>query len=432
MKNRILALILAVLLIPAVALGIEAGPTLFSIYKRTPQYQDVLNPIFYDLQWNGNVAADQTFPDGYVIDSPSEGMANPTGALTVTDTAAGTVKVVSNKLEITGSGSANETGVFKTDGVSRSTGKALLLTHTAKTGITGTYFGWDDAAGITNVTFLGIRGNGTEYWVTPDAPAQPSANVADVVNGIDYQVLMLLGGYNASGIPIKTGDTIADFPRGIDYFIKGGSFSTYTRIWKAPSDNTATLYPMFQIKQAEPVLFDNILIPTNVLNVDTMFQPAYHDATPDLNVNDITIADAIIDTNVTFPAGAATFQIRFRYQDSENFWNVKCLSGTAGTDLTLHKTTATVEGAAVASADVDFTAAAHDIRIIVDGSTWFRVYVDGVLKLTYNGPDTAFEAETEVQLVDAGAAFTENTFTAHYRTNRSWDAEISAATGGGY
>ncbi len=112
---------------------------------------------------------------------------------------------------------------------------------------------------------------------------------------------------------------------------------------------------------------------------------------------------------------------------------MKALSGTAGTDLTLHLTkTAGGEGAAVASADVDFTAAAHDIRIIVEGSTWFRVYVDGALKLTYNGPDTTFETETEAQLVDAGTAFTENTFTAHNRTDSAWDTEISTATGSVY
>lgn len=384
--------------------------------------------ITYDLNAPFN-AVNQTFSNTQVLNTIIEGIQN--GSLTVVDTGVGTVKIVSNKLELVGDNNWNATGIYHTNGTSKALGKSAFFTY-SHVNLLNMVFSFEDsivqdrsAASIgfqTSSTDLLARGNDTNSRI-----------VGLLTNDAEYKIALIAGGYDTNGIAFKSGDVVGDFTFGGRLFIKGGIFTNWTLLWAEAAGNDATLYASANQHSASNVSYDNIIIPTFSLNPITIFDPAYGpNVSPNNNVVDVTISDMLLDINVTFPAGAATFQIRFRYQDASNFWNVKALSGTAGTDLTLHKTTATVEGVAVASADVDFSAAAHNIRIIVEGSTIFKVYVDGVLKLTYNGPDTAFQTETEVQLVDVGSAFTENTLTAHHRTNPVWSAEISRATRGIY
>ena len=225
--------------------------------------------------------------------------------------------------------------------------------------------------------------------------------VGAAVNNVTYHVAFSLGGYNVSGVPYRTGETASDYNYGCGYWIRLGTYGNWKLIWRDSKKNTTPMYAAFG-SAGGPYSIDDLFVPTLAVDPDIIFNPAYYDATPNNDVVDVTIEDALLDVNVTVPAGVETFHIRFRMEDASNYWNVKILSGTAGADMTLHKTTATVEAAASASADVDFTAAAHDIRIIYDGSTTFRVYVDNVFEMSYAGPDTDFEDETEVQLVDAG------------------------------
>ncbi len=343
------------------------------------------------------------------------------------------VKVVGNKLELVGGGSWAATGIFGPTDIIRALGKGGFFSNNYSTNNNAHAFGFDNSAALdagVNLEAGVLLSNISDIQYRAGSSG---ATVGEYSASTEYQFLVLLGGSDSNGVSWKTGDTESSFLYGFRALVKGGAFTNWTLLWIDTRANTSTVYLQFNQNATDTSLVDNILIPTLPLNVDTMFNPIYLDETPDLNVNDIGISDALIDTNVTFGAGVATFQIRFRYQDAANFWNVKALSGTAGTDLTLHLTkTAGGEGGAVASADVDFTAAAHDIRIIVEGGTIFNVYVDGVLELTYAGPDTTFQTETEVQLVDAGTAFTENVFTAHNRTKAAWDTEISTATGSVY
>jgi len=228
----------------------------------------------FDLRALFAYAADQTFANAEVLKTKAKGLWD--GSLTVVDTSTGTVKVVSNELEIVGSGVESETGILS-DGLTKALGKGFLFRHTAATAINSTYSGLRPAQSLST-TILGYRWVMTDLWVTAGAGAAPTVSIASVVNSTDYDILILSGGYDASAVPYKSGDTVGDFRRGIHYFIKGGTFTSWTRVWLSNNDNTGTLYGMLAVTQAGTAqLFDNLYIPTLPLNPATMYQPVMLD-----------------------------------------------------------------------------------------------------------------------------------------------------------
>ncbi|MBW2635983.1 MAG: hypothetical protein JRC86_00400 [Deltaproteobacteria bacterium] len=389
---------------------------------RSP-YGAPVSPLSYLLKATFDSAPNQTFSDAQVLDTPAEGVES--GSLTVVDTSTGTVKIVSGELEIVGDGTYNKTGIVDSDGVSRLLGRGLFIDHIHASS-NFSLIGFTNSSALSvNIQFgVGIANTVLNYWVTTPVP------VGEIPTGARYSYLFLSGGFNSSGVPIKPGDTEADFLYGGRIFIKGGAFTSWTLMWLYTANNAATIHALINIA-ASPALFDNILIPTAPLTPGIMFPAVYQDETPDLSAHDVGDGDILFDTRVTTPgAGTDVLTMRFRLQDSQNFWSVNMVAGTAGTDLTLHKTTGGVEAAAVATADVDFAiTTAYDIRIITRGDSWFRVYVDGGLELTYNVPDAAFENETEIQLVNGSGNFTPNLVAVWPSTDADIDAEITRATG---
>lgn len=375
----------------------------------------------------------QTFTDGEVLDVQSEGVLS--GALTVYDTGSGNVQMKSSRLVFTSSSAWGDIGATS-QAIVRDFGVGFFGTINSAVNTYLIGMGWKEDENCNMTAGGGDRWSydmGSAGAKILETAAADLVEIGDMVALTDYKVAFLLGGYNATGVPYQVGDTVADFKYGVSYWIKGGVYTDWTLAWKDAQQNTTPMYAAIGSASAFYTV-DNLYIPPLgvVLDVDTMFAPVYIDVTPDNLVHDIGTGNAVIDTNVTVPAGASTFHIRFRMQDVNNYWNVKILSGTAGDDLSLHKTTATVEGAAVDAADIDWTAGAHDIRIICDGSTYFRVFVDRTLRLEYNGPDTDFATETEIQLVDAFAEFTENRLAAWPRVDAAIATEITDKTSGIY
>lgn len=228
----------------------------------------VLSSLRFALRALWNIP-DQTFENGQVIARPDLS----DGSLTVVDTSTGTVKVVSNQLEITGSGSWDQTGIRDTDGVTKALGKALFgkLTHnTAAASI----LGFNDAAGIVRANGMAFEFSAADVLtVTKDDASATLVAVGAVVDATEYELLVAQGGHNASAIPFKTGDTVGDFTLGIRYLIKGGTFTTWTLVWFSPTDATATLYGYTQALEAAAVLSKDLLVPIAVLAPSAMFQP---------------------------------------------------------------------------------------------------------------------------------------------------------------
>ena len=377
-------------------------------------------------------APDQGYVDGQVVDTPEEGITS--GQFTIQSSGSGAdVRLTKGRWAVTSSAGWGNVGGYS-QAIVRQTGRTFFSKVISTSASNIVAVGWKEDG---NSNFSAGGGDRWSYDIGSasqqinEAAAVDLEEIGTAVNATEYQVAFALGGYSVGGVPYFTGETASSYKYGCSYWIRGGIYTNWTLLWKDAQQNTTPMYAAFGTPAAIFTI-DDLLVPGLVSDVDTMFTPAYIDTTPDTNAHDIGTGNAIIDTNVTMPAGVADFYIRFRYQDASNFWNVKILSGTAGTDLTLHKTTATVEGAAVASADMDFAAAAHDIRIIADGSTFFRVFVNRQLQLSYDGPDTAFQAETEIQLVDGGSAFTENRLVAWPRMDADWNVEFADKTGGVY
>ena len=228
--------------------------------------------ISYDL--NAPFTADnQTFSNAQVLDTVAEGIT--TGSLTVVETSTGSVKIASNLLEITGSGAWDATGVRETTGVTKALGNALFGTLTHNT-LAASLFGVNTAAGIVRANGMEIEFDVSEnLTVVADGASASHIVVGAVVDATAYKLLVLQGGYDTNGIPFITGDTVGDFTFGMHYFIKDGTFTNWTRIWMAPTDNTATLYSYAQVLEASAVNYDTFLDPTTVLDVDTMFQPQF-------------------------------------------------------------------------------------------------------------------------------------------------------------
>ena len=228
--------------------------------------------VSYDLDASFT-ASNQTFSNTQVLDTVGEGVR--VGSLTVVDTSTGTCKIVSNELELVGSGSANTTCVYDATGVSRALGKALLFTVTQDNGATDAYYGFN-RTGFQIATFstgVYLDGGSIKYKHQDVAIGTLGA----ISTATAYQFLCLAGGYDSGSIPFVTGDTVGDFLYGGHLFIKGGAYTNWTRLWADANRNDATLYAFGQIHHTNTDLVDNLQVPTNVLNVDTMFQPNFLD-----------------------------------------------------------------------------------------------------------------------------------------------------------
>ncbi len=387
-----------------------------------------LEDVFYDLEWTGTGAHNQTFSDAQVLDTAAEGIPNFKGSLTVVDTSTGTVKVVSNRLELVGEGFFNKEGVYHTDGVNRSLGKAGLFTFNEGDASNQTFLGFNASAPLDDTPSFAIQLLNLVFLYTHGST---NITVGSTSVSTDYKALLLSGGYDSNGIPWKTGDTASSFLYGGRFFVKGGAFTSWTLLWADPNENDATLYLQFNRRHVAPgITIDNILIPTLPLNVDTMFNPAYLSTSPDESDHDTGVSDFVMEVVFTTPgAGTDPLDIRYRKAGTNDHWLVRVTPGTAGTDIEIIED----DGGETqrASADIDWAGTTeYRVTIIVDGDSYQRVYVDGVLKMTYTTTNTFNETETTIDLLKN--SFTVSTVAVHRRTFSSWDAAISAATGGAY
>jgi len=222
---------------------------------------------FYELEalFTGD---NQTFSDAQVLDTAAEGV--ETGSLTVVDTGAGTVKIDTNRLELVGSGTWDETGIRETTGTTKALGKAAIITLPHNTSA-ASIFGFNTAAGIARATGLDFEFSAADnLTVTPLGASATRLVVGVVVDGTSYSLMLVSGSFNAAGKPYVIGDTKADFTYGMWYFIRGGIYTTFTLVWVSPTDNTATLYQHVQALEASAVYPDTFLIPTDVLDPDVI------------------------------------------------------------------------------------------------------------------------------------------------------------------
>ena len=273
--------------------------------------KNITTAILCDLKATFNIA-NQAFSNGQVLNTPAQGVES--GSLTVVDTSTGTVKVVSNKLELVGNGASSASTGAVAGAVTKALGKALFVTQGAGGFLMGR-IGFDDstALDVTPDPWYLRRNNSIYYWDST------TVILAAITNTTTYKLLFLLGGYDVNGVPFKTGDTVADFLYGVRLLIQEDTdFPTWTLLWTASNDATATLYPQFNqhtavVKQT----IDNILIPTNVLNVNTMFQPNFLDTFTGTNGDSlVTVHEPDVVAGVSSPGVTA-------WQSGADTWDIQ-------------------------------------------------------------------------------------------------------------
>ncbi len=229
-------------------------------------------------------ADNQTFTNGQVLDTAAEGVED--GSLTVVDTSTGTVKIVDNELEIIGSSGWNTSGIVTTNAVTKQLGLGIFDTAQNDTTSGLDIFHITDGTTLLNIIkYAWLKPQNGILQVTFKGGSNIVLGTLTVKTSA-MQYLFLCGGYDSNGIAFKTGDTPGDFLYGFRILAKGDVFVNWTLLWADPNGNDSSLY--YQVQNyyaAKKTTHDNILIPTEVLDVDTMFQPNFLDTFTGTNGN---------------------------------------------------------------------------------------------------------------------------------------------------
>ena len=123
--------------------------------------------------------------------------------------------------------------------------------------------GWFDAAALASTEWLYLftwAGSGADEFQTrvydgAGNPLATNAFLSPPAATTDYQLAIVLGGYDVNATPFYAGQTPADYLYGAAFFIKGGAFgSNWTLLWRTALGNTATLYAAFSNYDASGTL----------------------------------------------------------------------------------------------------------------------------------------------------------------------------------
>jgi len=220
--------------------------------------------------------------NGTVLNSAALGVEN--GSLTVVDTDAGTVEVLGNVLKITNTAGV-VTGIYGAS-VGRSIGVTLLSSFTINTAGSSTHLGFNSSASIDVATYrqgtFRMEVGSTVYYGFGEYVAVSNSPLAV---STEYQMALVIGGYDVNGVPYKIGDTKSNFTYGMTLMIKGGAYTNWTLFWKSTAGNAATLYPVSSGWTYVNTL-DNFRIPDKDLSA--VLQPVVLDTFTDANGTALT------------------------------------------------------------------------------------------------------------------------------------------------
>jgi len=210
-------------------------------------------------------AANQGYTDAQVLDTAAEGVQK--GQLTVVEVD-GTLAIVSNKCAFTAQTTVawGDLGFYSPQAITRALGRALLSTVNVDANNTfGPLLHWLDDADLDPedwIYFISMQNSGWTHCQTYDGAAGELENneIFQHSASTDYQFAIVLGGYDSNGMPWRSGQASASFLYGAAFFIKGGTFTNWTLVWRSAQMNTATLYVGFQNSNSVGTI-DNFRVP---------------------------------------------------------------------------------------------------------------------------------------------------------------------------
>ena len=407
-------------------------------------------------------AADQGYADAQVLDSAALGV--EIGQLTVVEVD-GTVAIVSNELVWTASGTPawNELGVYS-PAFTKSLGLTLLGTKNLD-GNQHLVLSWQDVASVSNAAWVYL------FYFRLDVDVQARANLAPTEIPVvftyslstDYEMAIVLGGYDVNGVPWRNGETASNYLYGAAWYIRGSSFADWTLLWRTAIDNTATLYVASSTFGEDGGNLDDLRVPDvdlsavlqpNNLSLFTAANGTSLDAiTPevggtwterngdfDIQTNranisvasgarDVatvpaTVADTINDVVIrkTNAADSGEFGHCLRYTDNNNFWMVHADLGA--NQIEIVERNAGVETLRGSAAIVLTFGTDYDVRAIADGQT-IDAFLDGGNKATYGA--AALNENVAVHgIVGDGTSETFDNYATYPRTSSVYDSRLNA------
>ena len=212
------------------------------------------------------------------------------GSIQTVETGTGTVAITSNAFVCTGSGTADQTGLKDDTAIVRAIGETFLFTTTP-----------------TATTTLHVGGVHSSSALSQDMEAgvelDASANInyqdgaTDIDTGVNYsaqknEFALVVGGYDGSAIPYKTGDAAANFTEGAALFHSANDGS-WELLWKDADSTSANVYPTIQTHTAAAIVFDTLLHPTDTL--EALLQPNSLDTFTDSNGTNLTAHTMDVD-----------------------------------------------------------------------------------------------------------------------------------------
>ena len=402
-------------------------------------------------------AANQGYANGQVLDTVAEGVQD--GQLTVVEVD-GTLAIVSNKCALT----PNTTPAwgdqgFYSQAITRNLGLTLLSTI-SKTALAVHSAGpawfdaqavsWSDAVAGCNI-----------YITTSLAVWYGSGNPVDT-GGIfavntDYTIALVLGGYDSGGVPWRSGEPTASYLYGSSVYLKGGSYATWTLIWKDSGLNTATLHAGLAAYNAAGTI-DNFRVPDkslsavlqptclstftaangtsldaitpevggawteDVAEIDIQSNKANAVAADKIATVSSGISDCIVDATLLSTSVAdGGPAIVLRYTDSTHHWLAQMNNKQNETRL-WELDGGSTERASTAVAIA--TSAEYDMRAICDGEQ-IDVFIDGGNKISY-GSATVNKAVTVHGINLRNTNDTADNFAVFARTSSTFDDEFDA------
>jgi len=174
----------------------------------------------------------------------------------------GSFNVASGRLKMT----AQSTPVFGDlavigPAVTRAFGVTLQFTWRAGAIDKNRFFGFSTAAN-GSTTALDDQAS-LQPWTDGRLYVRGAVDIAAYSAGVDYEIAIVLGGYTSAAdntnLPYFTGD-VSLYTFGTHYWIKGGAWADWTKLYSEAIGSTTTLYPVWTFESAADEL-DNVRLP---------------------------------------------------------------------------------------------------------------------------------------------------------------------------
>lgn len=282
-------------------------------------YSNVANATVITLFVKANFnASNQGYSNGQALDTTAEGV--QAGSLTVVDAAAGSLALSAYRLYFIPSGTTNQTG-FYSNSLSRVVGQGLFLTVIPFASNTLGTIRINNAGALTEASKLfqlNIAADARIYpifWNPANNNFLFTRSQSSYAAYAVYEICIVVGGYNSSGVPYRSGQILADFSYGYTMYIRGGEYDQWFRIWDDIRDNTTPVYWVLDTTSETGYLDD---VESSDNDLSSLLIPTDYIAAPAAAATFTHEDDNWIEFTVTTVPTAGEIEVDYRIQDATN------------------------------------------------------------------------------------------------------------------